>query len=70
MGVAIPAGRLELELARRGWTGADLAVAAGISEATVVAARAGRRLAPRTLRAIARALSAKPTLEEVDRLLL
>lgn len=61
---------LAREVARRGWNFADLAHAAGISSATVTAARAGRPVSPKTLRSIATALASAPSLDGVDELLL
>jgi DNA-binding Xre family transcriptional regulator len=61
---------LAREVARRGWNFADLAQAAGISSATVTAARAGRPVSPKTLRSIATALASAPSLDGVDELLL
>jgi len=69
MGVAVRRGVLARELARRGWTLADLAKAAGLSGATVSSARAGRRVSPHTLRLIAQALTTAPILDGVDDLL-
>lgn len=69
MGIVVNSRQLERELARRGWTHADLARAAGISGATVAAAAAGRRVAPQTLRQIAEALIASNPIEGVDALL-
>lgn len=70
MGVIVSRGRLEREMARRGWTSADLAEAAGLSGATVTAARAGRPVSPRTVAAIARALAGAKPVDEIDSLLL
>lgn len=70
MGVAINRDVLCRELARRGWTGVDLARAAHVSNATVSSACAGKRVSPVTLRLIAEALAAAPTLREIESLLL
>lgn len=67
--VVIDRARLERELALRGWTAADLAKAAHLSGATIAAARAGKPMSPKTVRAIARALADAPTVEGIDRLL-
>jgi len=48
--------RLDRELARRGWNATDLAKAAGISVATMSAARSGRPVANATVCKIAEAL--------------
>lgn len=70
MSLVISGKRLDREIARRGWTCSDLARAAGLSAATVSAARTGRPISPRTVGAIARALAGAPPIEEVDSLLL
>lgn len=69
VGIVISSRGLERELARRGWTHADLAKAAGVSSPTISAALAGHPLSPRTLRCIVEALSTTPPLDGVDRLL-
>ncbi len=61
--------RLERELARRGWNASDLAKAAGISVATISAARHGRPVANSTLSRIADALRKAPVIAGVDDLL-
>ena len=61
--------RLELELVRRGWTGQDLAQAAGISAATVSAARRGRAVHASTVRRMAIALQRAPVIEAMEILL-
>lgn len=66
MGVVIRTDRLRQELVRRGWAGADLAHAAGISAPTVTAALAGRPLSPRTVGRIVQALALAPVLEGID----
>jgi hypothetical protein len=68
-GVLIRRDRLDLELFRRGWTAADLAQAARVSPATISGARHGHRVSPRTLRRLALALTAAPTIAGVDELL-
>jgi lambda repressor-like predicted transcriptional regulator len=70
MGIAISPHSISRELARRGWSHTDLARAARLSNATVSAACAGRRVSPTTLRLIAAALATAPTLAGVDGLLL
>ena len=61
--------RLDRELARRGWDGTDLARAAGISAATISAARSGRPVANATVCKIAEALLKAPVVPGVDNLL-
>jgi transcriptional regulator with XRE-family HTH domain len=68
-GARISRERLDLELLRRGWSAADLATAARVSATTISGARNGRRISPRTLRQIAVALTAAPTVVGVDALL-
>jgi transcriptional regulator with XRE-family HTH domain len=70
VGVVIRREVLGREVARRGWTLADLAKAAGLSGATVTAASAGRPVSPGSLRRIAGALASVPPLDGVDELLL
>jgi lambda repressor-like predicted transcriptional regulator len=70
MSVILRAEILAREVARRGWNLADLARAAGVSSATVTAARAGRPVSPKSLRSIAAALASAPPLDGVDELLL
>lgn len=70
MGIAMRAEVLKREVARRGWTHADLARAAGLSAGTITAATAGHPISPRTLQLIARALVAARPLDGVDSLLL
>jgi lambda repressor-like predicted transcriptional regulator len=70
VGIAVRRDVLEREIARRGWTHADLARAAGLSAATVTSATAGRRVSPRTLQLIVKALLDARPLEGVDSLLL
>jgi transcriptional regulator with XRE-family HTH domain len=62
-------GRLDRELARRGWNATDLATAAGISVATISAARHGRPVSNSTLCKIADALRNAPVVQGVDDLL-
>jgi transcriptional regulator with XRE-family HTH domain len=69
MSVRLDASRLRHERDRRAWTNTELAAAAGVSNPTVTAALAGRPVAPRTLRLIARALAACPVVADVDALL-
>lgn len=61
--------RLEHELVRRGWTGQDLAVAAGLSPATISAARRGRRVHASTVRRMAIALQRAPVVDGMEALL-
>jgi len=68
--IVLNPARLERELARRALTSAELAKAAGVSGATVTAARSGRPLSPRTVRRIVTALSSVPPIEEIETLLL
>jgi len=70
MGVLISPKRLDREMARRGWTSADLAEASGLSGATIATARAGRPISPRTAGTIARAFARTKPLDEIDSLLL
>ena len=69
MSVRLSRARLEQELVRRGWTGQDLAIAAGLSAATVSAARRGRPVHARTIRRMAIALQKAPVIEAVGLLL-
>lgn len=69
MSVTVDRARLEREMPLRGWTAADLAREAGLSGATITAARAGKPMSPRMLRSIARALAGTPAIEGMDRLL-
>lgn len=69
MSVRVSRARLDVELAVRGWTGQDLAVATGLSAATVSAARQGRRVHARTLTLIAVALHNAPVVEGVSALI-
>lgn len=61
--------RLELELARRGWSCSDLARAAGISAATLSGAINGRPIRNSTLYRIVVALDRQPALIQIDGLL-
>ncbi len=70
MSVILRVEILAREVARRGWSLTDLAHAAGVSSATVTAARAGRPVSPKSLRSIAAALASAPPLDGVDELLL
>jgi DNA-binding Xre family transcriptional regulator len=60
---------LDRELARRCWTANDLAVASGVSAATISSARHGRPLRHKTLHKIANALVNAPIVVGVDVLL-
>jgi transcriptional regulator with XRE-family HTH domain len=70
VGVILRTDTLLHEVARRGWNLSDLAREAGISAATVTAARSGRPVSPESVRRIADALNATPPVAGVDRLLL
>lgn len=70
MSVVLRSEVLTREVARRGWNLADLAKAAGVSGATVTAARAGRPVSSGSLRRIAAALASASPLDGVDELLL
>jgi len=70
MSVVVHRGRLRQEMARRGWSAADLARESELSEATVCSALAGRAIAPRSLSLIAQALSRVPAIEIIDVLVL
>jgi len=61
--------RLDRELACRGWTANDLALASGISAATISAARNGRPVNPKTLHRIADTLLKAPVVSGVEALL-
>jgi DNA-binding Xre family transcriptional regulator len=69
MGIILRTDTLIREIARRGWNLSDLARAAGISGATVTAARSGRAVSPESVRRIADALNATPPVTGVDLLL-
>jgi lambda repressor-like predicted transcriptional regulator len=70
MGIVLRTDALIREVARRGWNLADLARAAGISGATMTAARSGRPVSPASVRRIAAALTSAPPIDGVDDLLL
>lgn len=70
MSVVIHPGRLRQELARRGWSAADLARQADLSPPTVSAALAGRPISARSLGQIARAFLRVPPLDVIDGLIL
>jgi lambda repressor-like predicted transcriptional regulator len=57
---------LDRELARRGWTADDLAVASGVSAATISSARDRRPMRHKTLHKIADALLKAPIVAGVD----
>lgn len=61
--------RLRHELARRGWTVADLSARAGVSAATLSAVMAGRPVRPTTAKRIALAISKAPVVDGMDRIL-
>jgi len=69
MSVVLATDRLRLEIARRGWSHADLARAARVSAPTITAAMAGRPVAARTLRRIAMALAEAVPVPGVDSIL-
>ena len=69
MSVNVHPGRLRLELARRGWSAADLARESGLSQPTISAALAGRAITARSLALVAHALAGAPVLEVGDCLL-
>jgi transcriptional regulator with XRE-family HTH domain len=58
------------ELARRGWSAADLARAARVSAPTISAALAGRPISAQSLRLIAAALTKAPVIDVIDSLIL
>jgi lambda repressor-like predicted transcriptional regulator len=66
MGVVVQPARLRIELARRGWSAADLARQSGVSAATITAALAGRGIAAKSLGLIAAALSRVPPNSTID----
>ena len=69
MGVVVHAGRLRLEMVRRGWSAADLARESGISQATISAALSGKAVAARSIGLLASALARMPPSEVIDGLL-
>ncbi len=69
MSVTVHPGRLRQELARRGWSAADLARHAGVSHPTIGAALAGRPISARSLSLLAQALHQVQPVEAIDRLL-
>lgn len=69
MSVRLSPGRLDRELARRGWNATDLARAAGCSAATISAARRGRPITSATLSKIANALRQAPIIQGIDEIL-
>jgi len=70
MGVVINRERLKLELARRGWNGAELAQAAGLSRPTISAIMMGRPVTSRSVTLIAKALTKASVVDGVDVLLM
>lgn len=69
MGIMLRTDTLLREIARRGWSLADLARAAGISSVTVTAARSGRPISPESVHRIADALNGTPPIAGIDALL-
>ena len=69
MGISVNPQRLRLELARRGWSAADLARQSGISAPTISAALAGRAIAARSLAMIAECLDRSPPIGAIDTLM-
>lgn len=67
--ITLQPDRLRLELARRGWSAADLAREARVSPPTVSAALAGRPIAAQSLALIAGALSRGLVVPTIDVLL-
>ena len=70
MSVIVHPGRLRYEMARRGWSAAQLARESGLSGATITAALAGRPIAAQSLILIGRALGRVPPVEAIDSLIL
>jgi transcriptional regulator with XRE-family HTH domain len=68
-GVLVSIAALRRELALRGLSQADLAVAANVSPTTITAIMKGRRVAPRVVRKISKALDAEPVSETARALL-
>jgi transcriptional regulator with XRE-family HTH domain len=69
MDILVNRDRLSHELARRGWTVAELAVRAGVSAPTVTAVMAGRLVRPSTVKRIALAISKAPVVDGIDQIL-
>ena len=70
MGVVVQSANLRTEMARRGWSAADLARQSGISAPTISAALAGRPIANRSLLLIATCLEeSPPPVETIDGLI-
>jgi lambda repressor-like predicted transcriptional regulator len=69
MSVILDASRLRNEMARRGWSAADLSRHSRLSQATVSAALSERPITARSLGLIAEALARAPTVEMIERLL-
>jgi transcriptional regulator with XRE-family HTH domain len=68
-GVVLDSDRLRHEMARRGWSQTDLAMAAALSPPTITAALAGRGIAPKSLRRIATALATTVPIDGIESLL-
>jgi transcriptional regulator with XRE-family HTH domain len=68
--VAIHPGRLRYEMARRGWSAAQLARESKLSGATISAALAGRPIAAQSLVLIGEALLRVPPIDAIDSLIL
>lgn len=68
-GVHVNIPRLRREIALRGWRPTDLARAAGLSAGTITTVMKGAAVSPRTVRAIAIALSRHPVVPGLEGLL-
>ncbi len=69
MGVVVQSANLRTEMARRGWSAADLARQSGVSAPTISAALAGRAIAARSLAMIADCLDRSPPIGAIDALI-
>ena len=70
MGIVVHSGRLRWEMARRGWSAAELARHAGVTAPTVGSALAGRAITSGTFMRIAQALALAPVIDIADTLLM
>jgi len=70
MSVVVHAGRLRLEIVRRGWSATDLARESRLSPATISAALAGRPIAAKSLDLIAGAFTRVPARKAIDGLIM